>query len=401
MANVTPPVVTANGTPLDPSNVILPLVIRHGRSGTDTQPDAPSCTFTWRGASTPFTRGDPIVVDLDLPVAGSHAAWGDPVVQWTDLGHTWSGAPIGTVRRFSGVVVAIQAREDDGDVTEWTVNAVGIQNRLGYVNIRTTRPAETDVERVAAICATAGVPFAVFGSDTVDLLPDEINRDALSAVHEICSWSGGMLFNGKDGTLYYGTAQHRDTDAAAVLAPSAVLDGVAWDTTTADIVNHVVVTYGDPETQNTYQDATSQGRWGFRHVEVSTKLATQVEADEFGNTILVRRKAPFWVMPGVLVRSDVCTDAEYWEANLLSVSMGVLLAVPPEPGPVAGTPDVWTVEGWVETWDRHDMQRLQIAVSDRARWGSYALRRWSDMALDPWSYWAANYSWLTLLTETA
>jgi len=393
------PVITVAGSVLDPGSVALPLEISHGRSGTSTQPDAPTASFTWLGETVPFGLGDPAQITLELPAGGTSATWGDPAVTWADLGYTWDGSALNVVPRFTGDVAALVAIESDGVVSGWEVGLVGTLAKLGTVPISYQAPAgQTDTERVQEIGRRAGYPITIVGPPAgLPLAADGIDRDALSALHEICSWTGGILFQGRDGEIYYGTSDHRATAAQSYLPAGAILDGVEWATTYGDVVNHVVVMFGDPQTQNTYRDDDSIEQWGFRHVEITTKLQNQSDADAFGNTVLLRRRQPFWTMPGVVTNSEDLTDAEYWESNLITFSSGVIVPVPVEPGPT-GNVAVWTAEGWQEVWDTPYNQRFQFALSDRDRWGSYVLRRWDAVALETWDYWTA-YSWLQQLAD--
>jgi hypothetical protein len=150
------------------------------------------------------------------------------------------------------------------------------------------------------------------------------------------------------------------------------------------------------QTQNTYRDNASIDEWGFRHAEIDTLLAEQSDADEMGNTVLARRATPYWVMPGILCNSQDMDTAQYREINALQVGDGLLLQIPVAPGPIDQV-ESWSVEGWVEKWETPHEQLLQISVSDRQRWGAYALRRWSKTVEYPWSYWVP-FTWLEQLT---
>lgn len=394
------PTITIGGTALDPSKVALPLEIVHGRSGSATQPDAPTCGFTYMGSQTPpFLIGDRVEITLSLSSAGTSAAWADQVVTWGDPVWSWNGGSLGNTPRFTGRVALVVALESGGDVVEWTIGCVGTQAALGRTPIDISRPREFEQDRAQAIADAAGIPITFVGTSTIEVEADAILKDALSALHELAGWTAALVWQDKDGSMVYGFANHRATQPTAVLPSSAIVDGVEWDASYLEVVNHIVVKWGDPETQNTYRDDESIARWGYQHVEVSTKLAKESDVDELGFTILARRADPYWVMPGVLINSMDCDDAEYWEANTAKVGLGLLVDIPTTPGPVGKTADTWNVEGWVEVWDTADNQRLQLFLSDRQRWGAYALRKWSDQVLQPWSHWQQGYTWLEQLTE--
>lgn len=390
--------VYANGVELPASSIGLPLTIRHGRSGTDTQPDAPELTFIWAQQDLPLTGGNIVEVFLDLPQSGTHGAWGSPDIPWGSPGYTWTGSTMAASQRFKGRVTDVRAVESNGVVYEWEIRCTGTLADLGRKPIDISRPAETDVERVMAIGAAADVTVNIVGGDPVNLTADNIAKDALGALHEVAGWTGGMIAQGRDGSIFYGTRSHREGPAQAYIPAGAILDGIQWDTTTRDILNHIVVTFGDPQTQNTYRDDVSIAQWGFRHVEISTKLLGDQEADEFGQTVLARRRDPFWTMPGIIVHSLDCSPAEHYDVNLLSISMGVILPVQNAPAPIGpGDVEVWTVEGWVEQWSDPKDQVLQISVSDRQRWGAYALNRWSGQVVEDWQFWLDYGSWLEQL----
>ena len=393
------PVITVAGEVLDSSNVGLPLKIQHGRSGTSSQPDAPVATFIWADPVLPFTMGAEVVITLELPAVGTYATWGSSSAVWGDILTTWDGSTLTSTTRFTGNVVALVANELDGDVYEWEITAKGVQARLGFNQIDISRPAETDIERVQAIGQAAGVPVTVIGTDATPLLADTIFKSALSALHELAGWTGGLVAQDRDGNMVYGTPGHRAIPPVAVLPAKAILDGVVWETTADDVLNHIVVKFGDPETQNTYTDTDSQQTWGYRHVEISTKIADGAAADVFGNTVLIRHRQPFYTMSQLLVSSEDITKEQHWTVNALGVSAGVILPIEVTPAPISNVA-VWTVEGWEETWNDPGIQRFQVAVSDRARWGSYVLRTWEQMAVEDWQHWLDNGTWLDLMAST-
>lgn len=517
--HVSPPEVLLESAPgsntwdvLDPHNVALPLEITMGRAGTSLMPDAPTCSFDWLGAVPPFKLGTKIRITLDLPVhTTDKATWGDAAVLWASGLTTWYGEDVATIDRFSGYITDLKAMESDGVVYGWQVHSTGVAALLGQTPIRMSRPAETDIDRARAIAAKAGVPIAIVGGDTVALVADTIDTDALNALHEICESSGGIVVQLRDGTIAYGTRAHRDVDAVRELPDSVILDGIEWYQNVNELLNHIVVTFGwnppqpepnewfyddstimgDPsggqfrispgnaqmaisryakdgtdyykymsefedgdyaevvvktdsmnsqvctvtnivnggswflmdldvhdieggalprgtdcivrwvvrvtQTQNTYRDDASIAEWGFRHAEINTMLAEQSDADEMGNTVLARRAKPFWTMPGILCNSDDMTVVEYRNINELQVGTGLLLTIPTSPGPIDKV-ESWSVEGWVEKWEKHDQQLMQISVSDRQRWGAYALKTWTNQAAQPWSYWV-DYTWLEQLTR--
>ena len=105
--------VVLDGQELPGSSIGLPLVIQHGRSGTDSQPDSPKLTLVWCEETAPFEAGLVVDVFLDLPTAGTHTTWGSPTAPWGSPGHTWLGATVGVSQRFHGRVTDVTAVEQD------------------------------------------------------------------------------------------------------------------------------------------------------------------------------------------------------------------------------------------------------------------------------------------------
>jgi hypothetical protein len=305
------------------------------------------------------------------------------------------------VPRFTGTITGLAAVEQGGQVTGWDVRATGTQARLGVTPVLLDRPAETDVARVQAIATAAGTPLTVAGTPGVTLAADTIDRDALSALHQVCESSAGMIWQARDGGIWYGAADHRDQPPTSLLPAGAVVDGITWDEDIEGIVNHVTVKWGpeNAQQQNTHRDQPSIDRWGMRHADVNTMCADQVNADQLGLLILARRKDPYFRMPGVLLDVDALSVVDFTTATMLEVSTPVLLPVLPTPSPTPAQPTGWVVEGWVERWTV-DGHWMQLAVSDAARSISSGLRSWADVAGQPWSVWAAG-SWLEQLVEVA
>lgn len=497
---------------IDPANIALPLRITMGRSNTLVQPDAPTLTFDYLDTTVPVAMGSKVRVTLDLPAHGVDTSWGDGVDAWGAQLTSWGGEDIGTIDRYLGTVTAMRAVEADGVVTGWTIEATGIAAQLGNTRVDLSRPAETDIQRIEAIAAAAGVEVEIVGNDSCNLVADNIHRDALSAMHEVCISSGGIVVQVRDGRIAYGTRSHRDIDATQTIPASTIMDEIEWLQSQTEVLNHIVVGWGytppseappdqwdyDPsttianpgtgdvrfsaavdqvavhrvsatgqdrarwlrhltdgstalfqetgdadntllsrlsnivdngdwfsadlelvqqegtgvgnnqpltivwspiyqQTQNTYRDDESIAKWGFRHAEIATHLATETDVNEMGNTLLTRRRDPYWEVPGIMVQSLDSTTADYRAVNEMQIGTGLLLDIPVEPGPI-GQVESWSVEGWVETWDVYNVQTMQFAVSDRQRWGAYQLNRWQGMILNPWSYYQVM-TWLDQLTD--
>lgn len=393
------PRVTIADTVLDPCSIVLPFRIVMGRSGNNTAADPPGCTFVYRGETIPFAEGDWVRVDITLTFPGP-ALYDDPVVPYDAHNYLYDGETSVTIPRFQGNVQKLTAREEHGPVTQWDVTCVGRTVTLGRAPFKDHRPQETDVVRAMALSASDGWALQVHGSSEVTMEAADLNTNALAALHDVCSDSGALLWEGTDGELHYGAPDHRETGASARIPDCAILDGISWDLDTTEIVNDITVSFGPQSAriEHTYTDFISQDRWGRMHSDADTGLHDYVDANALAAEILVRRNQPWWNAPGVLLYSDQMTDAEFRDMNALEVGQGVAVPIPPEPGHVPSAPYLWTVEGWVETWNTRHRQELQIALTDRARWGAAALMTWQQQ-LDggDWQHWLDNGTWLDQL----
>lgn len=259
--------VYVNAAPLDSSLVYLPIEVTHGRSTMFAQPDAPAMEFETHGPTQLAHVGD--VVELQSGEGqGSYARWGDPACLWADGVRAWSGAlaadPV--VTRFVGQVTEVTATELDGVVVGYAMRAIGGQARLGRINVLLSRPVETDTARVAAISAAAGVPITVVGDPSLSLAADNIDRDALSAIYEVCESTGALFWQARNGDLMYGTSGHRSGATTDTLPASAILDGLEWTKDVGQIINHLTVTFPRP----TAPPRGSQGFWSW---QTSTDMA--------------------------------------------------------------------------------------------------------------------------------
>jgi hypothetical protein len=305
--------------------------------------------------------------------------------------------------RFRGRITEVQAVETGGLVTEWLVSAVGDQARLGRIQVVLERPAEPDTARAAAILQSAGLPHRVEGQPRVVLGADTINRDALSALHEVTGSSGGLLFQDRDGTIVY----RGDVGAPGptlVLPCSALGDGIDWTQSVTQIINHVTVTWREgvpPDTtehQWTISDAPSIAGHGVWHADAPTICATQADAATLGAHILARWAQLRWVVPDVVLFPSLLPGAEYRAVQALDVGSVLLVPVDPEPNATPGELAAWVLEGWVEEWSTRPPwgHRIQLALSDsRLR---NVLRTWDEVALESWDHWAQG-TWLDMLIK--
>jgi hypothetical protein len=389
---------------LDGSRVPLPLRITMGRSAAAAQPDPPAMQFSWLGPYLPMTFGTPVrfiaEVAGEAGAEGGETRWVDDTKDWDDSASFWgyaTGGGPGHVR-FVGEVSTMRAIEDGGEVVEWEVLALGTIAADGRKHIRTIRGVESEVDRVNAYAALAGLNINVVGSTALSLRADETNRSAIGAIHELCASTGALFWQGRDGALWYGLGDHRQQNAEWRIPDNAILDGVVWESVLDGVINELVITYGDAEspTQQTYRNGSSIDLWGTRAVSIDTLLADEVEANTLAFLIFSRRFEPFWLLSDIVVPVEEGDPASATAVNRMHVGDGVIMGIPTAPGEVGTVPDLWTVEGWVEEWPEGGGQTFQIAVTDRVKWGARALRDWQANAGHPWAFWI-NYSWLQAL----
>lgn len=370
---------------LTPCNIRLPMKITHGRSGAGVQPDAPTLAFAWTAGHVPAGRPQPAI---EAP-----ATIGE-VITVTGRG----------VMRFRGRVTDVQAVETGGLVVEWLVTAIGDQARLGRIQVVQSRPIESDTQRAAAILQSAGLPHRVEGAPRVALAADNIDRDALSALHEVCASSGGLLWQDRGGTIVYtGAAAATPT---AIVPCAAIGDGVDWAQSVTALINHVTVTWREGpaeapvEHQWTMSDAASIAAHGVWHRDASTLCATQTDAGAIGGHILARWKDPRWTVPDVIAFPGQMDGPTVRDFMALDVGSVVLLPISAIPSPTPADLSTWTVEGWAEEWSTSKPwgHRVQLAVTD-AQLNS-ALRTWNEVALEPWNRWAQG-TWMQMLIKEA
>jgi hypothetical protein len=314
----------------------------------------------------------------------------------------WSGGELWQQRYFTGRITDLQAVETGGLVTEWLVSCVGDLARLGRIRLVLDRPQETDTERAYALLTAAGLPPMVLGDPRVILAADSIDRDALSALHEVCESSGAILVQGQDAIIRYVT---RPLPLPSLLLPcDAIGDGVDWTQSVTRVINHVTVSWreGTPpdttEHQWTMRDDDSIAAHGLWHADAKTICANQTEAAKLGAYILGRWKDLRWQVPDVVVYPELLNDSDAAELAGRMVGDTLLLPIDPEPNATPGGLTAWVLEGWVEEWANSTPagHGMQLAVTDSGL--RNILRNWNEVSLDVWNHWATG-TWMDLLIK--
>lgn len=396
-----PVTITVASIALDPCRVALPVEITHGRSAVGSQPDAPTLSFTWLGSTPPGVIGDPVT--LGEQITWLPATYDSETVDYDDSAAVYDddGTGLQVRTRFVGSIASLTANEADGFPASWQVECVGVQARLGFVPVTSARPQETDIARVQALAAAAGVPVRVLGSDTITLAALSIDGNALEVLHDVCESSAGLLWQSPDGTLTYGTAQHRALTTPLGLLPcEAIASGLVWAEAVESIVNEVTVksSAGGSTTQ---RDAASIAKpWKLRHTDVDTDCASMSDLQALALVIIARRAWPYWGTPQALVYGHKLDAEGARLVSLLDVSTAVLAPFESAPGAVPSGPTPAMVEGWVETWDglRHT---VQVALSDTARWVATRDRTYTEIeALGTYTDLLAQGSYIDILVTS-
>lgn len=363
---VAPP----GGSVVDISCLVDQVTLKYGRTDTDSQPDAASCTLdiTFDSGSTPM----PGVLDVGGQV---------------DVHTTLAGV---SYWRFSGTVTDISqgweaAGEDTPEAVVAQVIAMGPLAHLGHRTVGDVPwPQQLDGERVAAILAAAGVVLDPLYSDvgTVQVLASDIDaQTALDLAQGVASDAGGVLWSTVNGEMRYADAEHRRG-----ITPSLSIDACqvlvtpTWRRTTEGMVNAVSIGYGvAPEggeaPRYVAQRDDSIAQWGEFGLSSTTQLAAQADAEALGNLLLTQNHAPVWVLGSLPV--DVKGLSPEETATLLGMQMHDLLEVTGMPGvgTVPTSTSLW-LEGWSETlaWGVHD---LELVVSGYCR--TSPPPRWNDV----------------------
>lgn len=387
----------------NPSIIARPLSVTHGRSDITTQPEAPSTDIEWLSATCPWKVGDRVVILGDTQYVP--AVYDDPVVTYDDPRALYDSdtSAIRVTPHFDGIVAGIEAVSALGQVQAWNLNCVGGMARLGFTPILLTRPVESDVARVQAIGAAVGIQIVVLGPVGVNMAAATIDSDALSALHDVCLSTGGLLWQDRGGVIIYGTAGHRLAipDPIGVIPTSVIQSDLSWLNRLEDIVNEVAVSWGPEDARETvvHQDLDSQAQpWGVRRADINSGLATETDADQLALLILARRAWPFWGASTAVLDLPDNGDTSRLFASL-DVSTPVLVPIPREPGPAPGDLVPVVVEGWIETWTEGMEHTAEAALSDQRRWVTTSVRDYAEvLAGGDYGFWRAD-DYLNMLVK--
>jgi hypothetical protein len=402
--------VTINGVDLDLDDVILDVIITHGR-GAITDAASPSTLdmriFATGQITVPYTLGQSVNVKAS------------------------------STNRFTGAITDMaisHATTIDGNppMTIIDVTAIGKLANLSRFFYDTTRPAEDLQARVDAILTATGLTYAAQADPNYALLEvlaaDAVLEDARTQLDTLNDWTGGTLYDKPDGTVVfesytrrgynYATAtwagmpldwtsttldwvsQYAPGDAAptAVTLPvTAVIWEPRWQATASTIVNDVTVSYGAADPQLDYQDtdAASIAAFGSRAIKVTTGLSDVGDAANRASLVLTAQATERWTLGGVEILMETLTAPTL--ALVLGLTSGdrVIVTGLPTPGPIAQFLGV--LEGWTETYTI-DGYRLTLALSDPRY--SYAMLTWAEAGTADWANVPITTTWSDVILQS-
>ena len=402
--------VTINGVDLDLDDVILDVIITHGRGAiTDSaQPSTLDLRIFATGLITvPYTLGQSVNVKAD------------------------------SVNRFTGAITDMAIShattvDNNPPMTIIDVTAVGNLANLSRFFADDTSPEEDLQTRVDAILTATGLTYSAQADPNYELMEilaaDAQIVDARTRLDELNDWTGGTLYDKPDGTVVfesytrrgynYATAtwagmpldwdsttgdwvsQYAPGDAAptAVTLPaSGVVWEPRWQATASTIVNDVTVEYGPSDPQDVYSDtdAASIAAFGTRAISIKTGLLDVTDAANRASLVLTAQATERWTLGGVEILMQELT------APTLALVMGltsgdrVIVTDLPTPGPIAQFLGV--LEGWTETYTI-DGYRLTLALSDPRY--SYAMLEWQGAGAADWANVPITTTWSDVILQS-
>jgi len=402
--------VTINSVNLDLDDVILDVIITHGR-GAITDAASPSTLdmriFATGQITVPYTLGQSVNVKA------------------------------ASTNRFTGYITDMAISHSttiDGQppMTIIDVTAVGKLANLSRFYSDTTRPAEDLQARVDAILTSTGLTYAAQADPNYALLEvlaaNAVLEEARTQLDVLNDWTGGTLYDKPDGTVVfesytrrgynYATATWADMSldwtnttldwisqyapgssapVAVTLPVTAVVWEPRWQATASTIVNEVTVTYGTADPQLDFQDtdATSIAAFGSRAIKITTGLADVGDAANRASLVLTAQASERWTLGGVEILMETLTAPQLTAVMALTSGDRVIVTNLPSPGPIGQFLGV--LEGWTETYTI-DGYRLTLALSDPRY--SYAMLQWDQAGTATWAGVPITTTWSDVILQS-
>ena len=340
-------------------------------------------------------------------------------IQAKDTTNTWIDLFTGEVSSVSNTLAGAGAGGTPNTMQIQAVGSLGllVKRYAGAV----AYPQEFDGERIQRILEETlytawedlsntltwddidpSVTWANYGVQGIDVIDngryEVLARDAYieraSDLTDITSNTGlGYLYETGDGNIGYADAERRSlnygTNTIVVDANLLSYQGLATRLQTADIINSVVIRYGDPVAEEGAENDTSINTYGLLQNIEDTILAEALDAQEQAVRTVELRGLPKLSMESVSLNlaNPNLTDAV--RDDLLTVSMDTLLALTNLPIGIqpSGVFEGF-VEGWVFTLGQNSLD-LQLSVSNSVystldvQWEDYnPVTQWQNLPND-------------------
>lgn len=241
--------------------------------------------------------------------------------------------------------------------------------------------------------------YGVQGIDNIDNGRYEVlARDAsISPAYEltdITSQTGlGFLYETGSGNLGYADAERRSlnygANTIAIDADILSSEGLVTRLQTTDIINSVVVQWGDPVAEEAAENDTSINTYGLLQNVISTILAEELDAQEQAVRLVELRGNPKVSLESVSVNLANSNITDAVRDALLGVSMESLVSISNLPiGIISSGVFEGFVEGWMFTLGKNTLD-LQMTISNSVyssldiQWEDYnPLTQWQNLPND-------------------
>jgi hypothetical protein len=246
------------------------------------------------------------------------------------------------------------------------------------------------------------VTWANYGVQGIDVIDngryEVLARDASIApayeLTDVTSQTGlGYLYETGNGNIGYAGAERRSlnygTNTIALDADILSSDGLVTRLQTTDIINSVVVQWGDPQAEEAAENDTSINTYGLLQNVISTILAEELDAQEQAVRLVELRGTPKVSLDSVSVNLSNSNITDAVRDNLLGVSMDSLVAITNLPtGIVSSGVFEGFVEGWIFTLGQKTLD-LQLTISNSVystldvQWEDYnPVTQWQNLPND-------------------
>jgi hypothetical protein len=246
------------------------------------------------------------------------------------------------------------------------------------------------------------VTWANYGVQGIDVIDngryEVLARDASIApayeLTDVTSQTGlGYLYETGNGNIGYAGAERRSlnygTNTIALDADILSSDGLVTRLQTTDIINSVVVQWGDPQAEEAAENDTSINNYGLLQNVISTILAEELDAQEQAVRLVELRGTPKVSLDSVSVNLSNSNITDAVRDNLLGVSMDSLVAITNLPtGIISSGVFEGFVEGWIFTLGQKTLD-LQLTISNSVystldvQWEDYnPVTQWQNLPND-------------------